>query len=112
MRKINIKTLHEAAPLRLPGYIEAVRARGRVEGDVIILSYEDFDELRRQYQMPGITAETPVPVAKLRLRSVNHAHNPKMPVSVVSIMSAVASVNGAVNRKINVTKGNGNVRQI
>ena len=66
MRKINIKTLHEVAPLRLPGYIEAVRARGRVEGELIILNDEDFDELRRQYQMPGITAEAPAPVAKLR----------------------------------------------
>ena len=66
MRKISIQTLHEVAPLRLPGYVEAVRARGRVEGDVIILSDEDFDELRRQYQIPGLAPEGPTPVARQR----------------------------------------------
>ncbi|MDD5677476.1 MAG: hypothetical protein PHW60_05715 [Kiritimatiellae bacterium] len=66
MRKINIKTLHEVAPLRLPGYLDAVRARGRVEGDAIILSDEDFDVLRRQYQVPGIASEALGPVAKQR----------------------------------------------
>ena len=54
MRKINIATLHHAAPMRKAGYLEAVRARGRVEGDVIILSDDDFDDLRRLYQVPGI----------------------------------------------------------
>jgi hypothetical protein len=53
MRNINIKTLHEAAPLRLPGYVDTVRSRGRLEGEIIILSDEDYDDLRRQFQMPG-----------------------------------------------------------
>ena len=66
MKKINIKSLHAVAPLRLPGYVEAVRARGHVEGDLIVLSDEDFDELRRQYQVPGIAPEGPTPVAKQR----------------------------------------------
>ena len=66
MRKIHITTLLAVAPLRRPGYVNAVRARGRVEGEVIILSDEDFDELRRQYQVPGIAPEGPTSVAKQR----------------------------------------------
>jgi len=66
MRKISIFNLHEAAPMRRPGYLEAVRARGRAEGDVIILSDEDYDELRRKYRMPGILSENQGALAKQR----------------------------------------------
>ena len=66
MRKINIQTLHAVAPLRLPGYVDTVRARGRLEGDIIILSDEDYDELHRQYKVPGIAQEDHNQVAKQR----------------------------------------------
>ena len=66
MRKISIFSLHAAAPMRRPGYVEAVRARGRAEGDVIVLSDADYDALRSQYQVSGVSAEAQGAQAKRR----------------------------------------------
>jgi hypothetical protein len=66
MRKISILSLHEVAPMRQPGYLEAVRARGRTEEDVIILADEDYAELSRQYRLPGITNQNQAPLSKQR----------------------------------------------
>lgn len=66
MKSIHIKSLIAAAPRRLPGYTEAVYARGCVEGDVVVLSDGDYDELRRQYKIPGIPPETESQLSKQR----------------------------------------------
>ncbi len=52
--KIRLAKIHEAAPSRPPGYVEAVLARGVVDGEWLEISDEAMADLRAQYRPPSL----------------------------------------------------------
>lgn len=66
MKIISVAAVEAAAPARLPGYLDAVRAAGRPEGDRLILSDADYAAIRIKYRNPDGPRQGPGGVGQAR----------------------------------------------
>lgn len=53
---IPLKTIYSAAPNRAAGYVDEVKKRGKIEGDSVDLSKEDFEYIAKHYKL-GVKVE-------------------------------------------------------
>jgi hypothetical protein len=73
MKSFSLQALHQVAPSRLPGYLEAVLAVATVQRGRVWMKEEDYERILRQFNPEAVSIEPALPGRAAMARNATQA---------------------------------------